>query len=74
MQGFKDVISSVTGGDTLQIWLQTNGYAFTRNAFCEFDVITHEGQELKITPPIEKVAEEKIDEQTKDEEKKDKEK
>ena len=44
MQGFKDIISSVSGGDTIQIWMQTNGYAFTRNVYTEFDVILHEGQ------------------------------
>ena len=48
MQGFKDIISSVSGGDTIQIWMQTNGYAFTRNVYTEFDVILHEGQQLTL--------------------------
>lgn len=46
MQGFKDMITSVTGGDTVQIWMQTNGYAFTRNVFAEFEVILKDGQSL----------------------------
>jgi len=53
MQGFKDILSGATGGDTIQIWLTANGYAFTRNVQCEFDVITHQGQELKITTTAE---------------------
>ena len=57
MQGFKDIISSATGGDTVQIWLQTNGYAFTRKVFCEFEVIMHDGQHLKITPVVAVAAE-----------------
>lgn len=43
MQGFKDIISSATGGDTIQIWLMTNGYAFTKGTYCDLDVILHEG-------------------------------
>ena len=30
--------------------MQTNGYAFTKNIFCEFDVILKDGQSLTITP------------------------
>lgn len=59
MLGFKDIISSATGGDTIQIWLQTNGYAFSRGVFCELNVITHEGKELKLIAPVEKKKEEK---------------
>lgn len=61
MQGFKDMISSVTGGDTVQIWMQTNGYAFTRNVFAEFDVILKDGQSLVLagSAPEEKKEEDK---------------
>lgn len=50
MQGFQDVISSVTGGDTIQLWLMTDGYAFSKCVFCELDVICQKGQELTLTP------------------------
>lgn len=49
MQGFQDIVSSATGGDTVSIWLNANGYAFTRNAFAEFDVILRDGEQLTLT-------------------------
>lgn len=61
MLGFKDIISSATGGDTIQIWLQTNGYAFSQGVVCEFDVILKDGAQLKLTPVVKK--EEKSEEQ-----------
>lgn len=50
MQGFKDIISSATGGDTVQIYLQANGYAFSRNVHAEFEVILKNGQTLTLGP------------------------
>ena len=58
MQGFKDIISSATGGDIVQIWMQTNGYAFTKNVVAEFQVILKDGTSLTLTPE-KKVEEEK---------------
>ena len=39
MQGFKDIISCATGGDTIQLFLKSKGKAYVRNIFCEMQVI-----------------------------------
>ena len=28
--GYKDLLANAKGGDTIQLWMETNGYAFTR--------------------------------------------
>ena len=40
MLGFKDILSSAQGGHVIQLWLQTNGYAFSKNIDCELEVFT----------------------------------
>lgn len=62
MKGFKDIISSATGGDTIQLWLQTNGYAFSKNIVAEFQVILKDGASIQLTPKkVEEKQEEKKD-------------
>jgi len=29
--GYKDILANAKGGDTVQLWIETNGYAFARN-------------------------------------------
>ena len=69
MQGFQDVISSITGGDTIQLWLMTNGYAFSKGVLLELDVICKIGESLTLTP-IEKKEDEKKEEAKDGDEKK----
>lgn len=38
MQGYKDILANVRGGQTIQLWLNTNGYAFSKNIDCEIEV------------------------------------
>ena len=66
MQGFQDVISSITGGDTIQLWLMTDSYAFSKGVLLELDVICKIGESLTLTP-IEKKEEEKKEEAKKEE-------
>jgi hypothetical protein len=40
MQGYKDILANASGGHTIQLWLMTNAYAFTRNIDCEMEVYT----------------------------------
>jgi len=43
------LITTVTGGDTIQLWLMTDGYAFSKGVLCQLDVICDVGQELELT-------------------------
>ena len=40
MLGYKDILSCAQGGHVIQLWLQTNGYAFSKNIDCELEVFT----------------------------------
>ena len=45
------MLTTVTGGDTIQLWLMTNGYAFSKSVICQFDVICEFDQELELKSP-----------------------
>jgi len=34
--GYKDILANAKGGDSIQLWIETNGYAFSRNAKAQF--------------------------------------
>ena len=36
--GYKDILANATGGDSIQLWLETNGYAFAKNVRANFEV------------------------------------
>jgi len=40
MDGFMDILSNAQAGHTIQLWLMTNGYAFSRNVECQIEVYT----------------------------------
>lgn len=40
MLGYKDILANAQGGHKIQLWLQTNGYAFSKNIDCELEVYT----------------------------------
>ena len=42
--GYQDIIANAKGGDTIQLWIETNGYAFARNIKAQFRVIKKFGQ------------------------------
>lgn len=46
--GYQDIIANAKAGHTLQLWIETNGYAFARNIKAKFRVIRKFGNDLKI--------------------------
>lgn len=67
MHGFKDVIGSVRGGDRIQLWLQTDGYAFSKSVFFEMDVICKFGKEIALTGVKKEESDQKDEDAKKDE-------
>lgn len=37
--GYQDILANAKGGDTIQLWIETNGYAFSKNTKAKFTVI-----------------------------------
>ena len=57
--GYKDILANAKGGDKIQLWIETNGYAFAKNTRAKMTVIRkfdeeqlEEGIDLKAGPPI----------------------
>ena len=53
----------------IQLWLQTNGYAYSKDVTVIFEVIPKIGMELPLSPVEKKEEEEKPDEKQKEEDK-----
>ena len=44
--GYKDILANVKGGDTIQLWIETNGYAFAKNVKANISVYKKMSKEL----------------------------
>ena len=44
--GYKDILANVKGGDSIQLWIETNGYAFAKNVKANISVYKKMSKEL----------------------------